>query len=305
MAIYYFGVKSFGRAAGTSGMRSTSGAAYRAGERIRDERTGIVYDHTDRVDVMYKEVLLPEPLQAEGASMDWARDRAVLWNAAEHAESRSNARVAREYAVALPHELTHEGRVQLARGFAQEIATRYESAVDLAIHAPRGDPRNFHAHLLSTTREISVAGFGAKTAAELGDSQRASRGLVSGRAELIALRERWADLTNQALRDAGVAARVSHLSLKAQGITREPRLQLPRAAYQMERRGTLSIAGERARALARDRLREDPSTKVERIRAAARERWLESRRAPAETRESDSPEQKPSIRKEPENDLGK
>ena len=37
--------------------------------------------------------------------INWARDRQTLWNAAEVAEKREDARVAREYEVALPHEL--------------------------------------------------------------------------------------------------------------------------------------------------------------------------------------------------------
>ena len=35
---------------------------YRAGERIRDERTSEVYDHSDRDDVAHKEVVLPSDL---------------------------------------------------------------------------------------------------------------------------------------------------------------------------------------------------------------------------------------------------
>ncbi|MGO8974974.1 MAG: hypothetical protein ACLQNV_15805, partial [Steroidobacteraceae bacterium] len=42
--------KTFGRANGSS---ATSAIAYRAGERIRDERTGKVYDHTVRQGVMH------------------------------------------------------------------------------------------------------------------------------------------------------------------------------------------------------------------------------------------------------------
>ena len=44
--------------------------------------------------------------------------------------------------------------------FAQEISDRYHNIVDLAVHRPRTDPRNFHAHLLTTTREVSTAGLG-------------------------------------------------------------------------------------------------------------------------------------------------
>ena len=56
MAIYYLGVKSFGRSAGTGGSVSTSAAAYRSGERIHDERTGRVYDHSHRRDIEHKEI---------------------------------------------------------------------------------------------------------------------------------------------------------------------------------------------------------------------------------------------------------
>jgi len=148
MAVYFLNLKTFGRSGGSS---AVSAAAYRSGERIRDERTGRTYDHQDRQDVMHKEILLPS--QFADSSMSWARERASLWNLAETAESRKNARVAREYLVALPVELDPDQRLKLVRGFSQELTDRYQFALDLAVHAPRdfpgSDPRNFHAHLLS------------------------------------------------------------------------------------------------------------------------------------------------------------
>jgi len=228
MAIYYLNVKSFSRNAGKHGSRATSAAAYRSGERIRDERTGAVYDHTKRGDVLHKEILLPEKFDAAGETLDWARDRSSLWNAAEHAEARSNARVAREYTVALPHELDQRRQIDLARTFARELAERYGCAVDMAVHAPRHDPRNFHAHLLSTTREVTPDGLGEKTAIELSGTERTRRGLAGAADEFRNIRERWATLTNSALRDAHVSARVSHLSRHAEseqamrGEAREP-----------------------------------------------------------------------------------
>lgn len=42
---------------------------------------------------------------------------AGLWNAAEIAEKRKDARPVREYKVALPNELKHEQRVALVREF--------------------------------------------------------------------------------------------------------------------------------------------------------------------------------------------
>lgn len=294
MAVYFLFLKTFGRSGGSS---AASAAAYRAGERIRDERTGRIYDHTDRRDVMHKEIVLPS--RFGGEEMAWAKDRANLWNTAERCESRSNARVAREYLVALPVELSPGQRLGLAKGFSQELSDRYGFALDLTIHAPRdfpgSDPRNFHAHLLATTREVLAEGLGAKTTLELNGSARHKLGLPRSIDEFWHVRERWAIATNEALREAHVAARVDHRSLAAQGIDREPRLTIPRAAFELERQGYQSYVADRMRQehqariearlqRAADREILEPaaaapakSPSLEDIRRQAREAWLRLR----------------------------
>ncbi|MGB6307668.1 MAG: MobQ family relaxase [Steroidobacteraceae bacterium] len=246
MAVYFLNMKTFGRSGGSS---AASAAAYRAGERIRDERTGKTYDHSERRDVMHKEIVLPSRFADE--EMTWARDRANLWNTAESAETRKNARVAREYLVALPVELSPDQRLGLVRGFSQELSDRYGFAVDVAIHAPRdfpgSDPRNFHAHLLTTTREVNAEGLGAKTTLDLNDANRRKLGMQPAVHELLHVRARWAQVTNEALQEAQVAARIDHRTLEAQGIDREPRPQIPRAAFEMERQGYRSVVAERLR----------------------------------------------------------
>jgi ATP-dependent exoDNAse (exonuclease V) alpha subunit len=302
MAIYYLNMKTFGRGGGSS---AVSAAAYRAGERIRDERTGRTYDHSARQDVMHKEIVLPKEFADQ--EMRWARDRTALWNAAESAESRKNARVAREYLVALPVELSPQQRLSLVRGFSQELTDRYGFAVDFAIHAPRdfpgSDPRNFHAHLLTTTREVTSTGLGAKTALDRNNDNRVKLGLKSVVHELLHVRERWADVANEALKEAHISARIDHRSLAAQGIDREPRPHIPAAALQMERHGYRSKGAERmreeyearvqarlSRSAGRDVGREqssaaEPAAKpssakpqsLEDIRREARENWLRLR----------------------------
>jgi ATP-dependent exoDNAse (exonuclease V) alpha subunit len=253
VAVYFLNMKTFGRANGSS---AASAVAYRAGERIRDERTGRTYDHSDRQDVMNKEIVLPRKFADH--DMSWARHRASLWNAAESAETRKNARVAREYLVALPAELSQQQRLGLVRGFSQELADRYGFAVDFAIHAPRdfpgSDPRNFHAHLLATTREVTPEGLGAKTTLDMRDANRRKLGLEPAINELLHVRARWAAVTNEALQDAHIAARVDHRSLEAQGIDREPRPQIPRAAFEMERHGYRSTVADRMREAYRARV---------------------------------------------------
>src|SRR5256885_5574746 len=102
MAKYFLHVKVFSRGQGS---RVTRAAAYRAGERIRDERTSEVYNYTDRRDVTYKEVVLPADLTGR-PDMAWTQDRSKLWNAMEHAGLRRNSRLAREWLVVLPPEVT-------------------------------------------------------------------------------------------------------------------------------------------------------------------------------------------------------
>jgi ATP-dependent exoDNAse (exonuclease V) alpha subunit len=212
VAVYFLNLKTFGRSDGSGAI---SVAAFRSGERLHDERTGRTYDHTSRTDVLHKEIILPG--QFAESAMSWATQRESLWNLAESAESRRNARVAREFLVALPVELDPDQRLNLVRGFSQELSDRYQFAVDLAVHAPRdapgSDPRNFHAHLLATTREVTAQGLAAKTALELSDSKRSEQGLQPGIHELLYVRERWATVTNEALREAHVDARVDHRSL--------------------------------------------------------------------------------------------
>jgi ATP-dependent exoDNAse (exonuclease V) alpha subunit len=170
MATYFLRSRHISRG---KGARATRAAAYRAGERILDERTSEVYDHSNRNDVAHKEVVLPSDLAGRD-DMAWTQNRATLWNAMEHAGLRRNSRVAREWLALLPQELTPEQRSRLVRTFATELSNKYRCAVDCTIHQPRpgADPRNFHTHLLMTTREVSPDGIGARTTLELCGRER-------------------------------------------------------------------------------------------------------------------------------------
>jgi ATP-dependent exoDNAse (exonuclease V) alpha subunit len=249
--MFFMQISSVARSAGR---RATAAAAYRAGERIRDERTGELFNYGRRRDVLHTEIFLPG--QFDGLPVSWARNRQKLWNTAEHAEKRYNARVAREYQISLPAELNAGQRIALARAFSSHLAERYKVAVDLAVHEPRpgGDPRNFHAHLLTTTREVTPAGLGAKAGLDLQALERRRRELPDHRQEYLNLRERWATLVNEALREANIAARVDHRSLAAQGIDRESLPRIPLMQLKMEQRGVRSELAERLRAEYRERV---------------------------------------------------
>lgn len=191
MAIFHLDVSTVKRSEGRS---AVAAAAYRAGQRLYDGRIGQTFNYTRRTGVASSFVALPT------AAPEWSRND--LWNQAEAAEKRKNATVAREWLVALPAELNSEQREELTRALAAELVVRFSVAVDVAIHEPgrTGDERNHHAHLLTSTRELTPEGFGAKT--------RVLDAAKTGGVEIKKLRAWWADTCNEALEAAGVAERI-------------------------------------------------------------------------------------------------
>jgi hypothetical protein len=244
VAIYHLTTKPLPRSAGRC---APAAAAYRTASKVRDEITGQTFDYTRKRGVEHTEIVLST--KAAKQDVNWARDRHALWNAAEKAEKRKDARTAREYIVALPHELARKDRIELARQFSSELANRYNVAVDFAVHKPHreGDERNYHAHLLVTTREITPAGLGEKTAIELSNTKRISLGLKPAADEIKEIRARWESLTNEMLKERGHDARIDHRSLAAQGIDRAPTVHLGPTVSGMERRGVRTLVGDRIR----------------------------------------------------------
>lgn len=129
---------------------------------------------------------------------------------------------AREWEIALPAELDGAARLALAEGFAAELVKRYGVAADIALHAPHreGDQRNFHAHILTTTRRMGPEGLGEKT--RVLDSPKTSG------AEIAEMRALWALMQNRALEAAGSGERVDHRSLEAQRLGREMQAEAAR-----------------------------------------------------------------------------
>ena len=231
MAIYHFSMKPISRAKGRSAVASM---AYRSGEKLTNERDGITHDYTAKQGVEHAEIVLPE-----GVNADWARDRSDLWNAAEFAEKRKDARVAREFEVALPHELLAEERLEATREMAQELANRYGAAVDFAIHAPHeaSDVRNHHAHILMTTRQVTENGLGEKTYLERENKWLLAHDLPTTDMQLRDLRQRWEGIANERLAMAGFDIRIDHRSHMERGLEIAPTEHMGVHASQMERRG--------------------------------------------------------------------
>lgn len=209
MAIFYCQTSLIARSKGRS---ATAAAAYRAAEKIMDERTGIINDYERKKGVLDKFVF-----NSAGLS------RKELWNLAEMSEKRSDSRVAREWILALPHELRRDAHHRIIEQFSQLLIAQYQVAIDVCVHAPGrgGDNRNLHAHLLMTTRPMEATGeLGKlKTFLEWSDAKLRKNGLPTGRQQIDAIREKWSSIVNSELEVAGLDERISHLSLQDQGIT--------------------------------------------------------------------------------------
>jgi Ti-type conjugative transfer relaxase TraA len=237
LAIYHLSMKPVSRAKGRSAVASM---AYRAGEKLTNERDGITHDYTAKQGVEHAEIVLPEPGAGSiGVNADWARDRSDLWNAAEFTEKRKDARVAREFEIALPHELSAEERLEATREFAQELADRYGAAVDFAIHAPHeaSDVRNHHAHILMTTRQVTEDGLGEKTYLERENKWLLAHDLPTTDMQLRDLRQRWEGIANERLAMAGLDIRIDHRSHMERGLEIAPTEHMGVHATQMDRRG--------------------------------------------------------------------
>ncbi|MGO7346915.1 Ti-type conjugative transfer relaxase TraA [Rhizobium ruizarguesonis] len=231
MAIYHFSMKPIARSGGRSAVAS---AAYRAAERLTNERDGLTHDFSNRTGVEHAEIVLPA-----GSSAYWAMKRSALWNAAERAEKRSDARIAREFEIALPHELSAEQRLALTRAFAADLANRYGAAVDFAIHRPgeASDIRNSHAHLMMTTREVRETGLGDKTLLERENRWLLANHLPPSQLQLKDLRQAWEHLANRHLAMAGHDIRIDHRSHLEAGLTIAPTEHVGVHATQIDRQG--------------------------------------------------------------------
>lgn len=187
------------------------------------EREG-KYASKDKDDLEYRE---------SGNMPEWAEKSGEFWKAADGHE-RAKGSVYREFEIALPRELTKWQRLELVHEFiAQEIGENH--AYTFAIHNPKAaidGGEQPHAHIMFSERKIDGIArpaeqyfkrWNAKNP-ERGGCQKASTAKTptERKAELVQLRERFADLQNKHLTRQGHAVQVTHLSLAAQGIDRKP-----------------------------------------------------------------------------------
>ena len=147
MAIYHLEAKVVSRGAGRS---AVAASAYLSCSRLYNDYDGIQHDYTKKQGLVWQEVFLPEY-----APQEW-KDREQLWNAVEEVETAKDSRLAREFVVALPIELSREQQIELLQDFIREQFVSDGMCADAAIHDTAG--HNPHAHILLTVRPLDERG---------------------------------------------------------------------------------------------------------------------------------------------------
>lgn len=284
MAIYHVSVKTFNRSRGQSAIAA---AAYRLGLSLTDPTKKMKHDYRKKRGIVHTRCFAPP------GSPDWVFDPNQLWAAAEALEKRKNSNMAREFEIALPHELSDLQRRELVNAIARVLVDRYGFVIHASIHAHAKGSLNHHVHFLATTRRVDSTG--------LTDKTRELDGGPAGKAEILWSREMVAETINAHLKAAGVQAQVDHRTLQAQAddalakghvedavtLTREPTQHMGKDATAMERKGVLTDRGNtNATIMAENAARTQRS--LARLRQEARTLPVSARRKHLRTRSTRS-----------------
>lgn len=254
MAIFHAHLKSISRADGRS---ATAAIAYRAGCNIVDERTGLEFDYSKKKGVEHTEIFFPP---GEDDSRPDLHDTSALWNEVEQRETKSNAQVARDFEFSFPCELNAEKRQRMLSKFCSWLVKNHGVVAQGCIHAPHGkdaDERNYHAHILFSTRRFENGQFTEKTrefSKNPYDKKELEKYLAKGgedytkrlhcrksAAEL--LREAYQEIGNHSLVEAGFEPTLDRRSYIERGIAKEPTVH-EGAGRAMSKRGLQSDTHE-------------------------------------------------------------
>ena len=250
MAIYHAHLKSISRANNRS---ATGSIAYRAACKVVDERTGIEFEYSRKKGVEHTEIFFPP---GEENTRPDLHDTSALWNEVEKRETKSNAQVARDFEFSFPCELNAEQRQSMLSMFCKWLAKNHGVVAQGCIHAPHGehaDERNYHAHILFSTRRFENGQFTEKTrefSKRPYDKKELEKHLAKGGDDYTKrlngrknatelLREAYEVIGNKCLVGAGFEPTLDRRSYAERGIDKEPTVH-EGAGRAMSKRGLQS-----------------------------------------------------------------
>ena len=211
--------------------------SYISGKEVHDNYSGKTYRHR-RFDLVQFRVYLPP------SAPNALRDLQCLCDELNKAEKRKDARTGRLFICSLPNELMPGEWARIVNEFIQENFVSQGLCAVAAIHRgklPSNHPKsNPHVHIIVSTRTVGPEGFNPKK-----DREHNQRSYIE------IWRRAWARVQNRAYERCHVKKRVSHESLRVQGVERKPTRHVSYVDLQRGERQRRIQAKELARELAR------------------------------------------------------
>jgi len=152
MAIQFARIEIVGR---STGGNACCKGAYNARTKINDQKTNITYNFSNRGDNVYHDILLPNGVDQKFKNIS------ELMNAVEHIEKKDNSQLLKDAIIALPDdkELDLQDRINITLRVIDKMAwVKNGLGVQVDIHQPHDGEKNWHAHLLITTRRFTADG---------------------------------------------------------------------------------------------------------------------------------------------------
>lgn len=270
-----------------TGRSAVQMAAYCSRDKLYSDYTGKYYDYTNRKDLVYHEVMLPD------SAPDTFHNSEILWNDVEKIEKSKNARLARTIIIALPKELNHDSHVKMIRQYSQKFFVQHGMCADISIHDKSdGNP---HVHILLTTRSLNRNGEwmckqrrnylldknGNRLRDPITQQYKLGKSIKTNDWDspdrIEEWRKGWAEICQSWFKQYGIFKDITHKSYARQGIDREPTIHLGAKVKALEDRGLSTDRGkknrdivarnhERDRLILRQYIEKDRSHELERDR---------------------------------------
>ncbi|SPP24596.1 conjugal transfer protein TraA [Orientia tsutsugamushi] len=207
MAIQFARIEFLRKSEGGDSCRK---AAYNARTIVKNKQTGIRYNFSRKKDNVYHTVLIPDYVNQDFKNIQ------TLMNEVERTEKKENSKLLKDIVIALPDEkeLNLEHRIELTHRIVDAMEwVQNGLGVQIDIHKPNIGDKNWHAHILVTTRRFKENG------EELGDKAvdlEAKFVTVKGQWRIIKdpemIHERVKEVTNAYFAKLGLSNRVDDIS---------------------------------------------------------------------------------------------
>lgn len=244
MAIYHLSMRNISRNTGKSFFNFV---AYINGEKLKDPESGRICNYESKDEVQATGIVL-----CDHAPQQW-KNKEILWKDVLSYETKSNARLAKEFNGALPIELSDQQNIEIIKQFSGRLA-QHGMCINWSFHNKDGNP---HVHFLCTSRTVNEDGSWSKTKVkteyvldengnrvpllnEDGTQKRGKKNDLRWKQTktwisdfdqkdfLQTARQEWQDVVNEFLPDD---LKIDCRSYKDRGIDRVPTIHLGKSAH--------------------------------------------------------------------------